>query len=859
MEKEPKTHNKVKSKQILLVALTFLLVSHLHGQVRATLSLNEDWKITSLSAEEALATDKLLAEKERQWYRGNMPAQVQEFILAAGELPDPSVQDNAEKWVPVFEKDWVYIKEFTSPDHTGNIELCFDGLDTEVDVFLNGKELAYCNNMNRRWRIPVNGKINPPGEKNRLVLRFYQPRNVIQKFEALYPDAESPSRKFIRKCDTDFKSYMGARPHFMKVGIFDNVSLDLLPDLYFRDVQVQSLLSADYSSAEIQVDAGFQDTDGRSIRYTVCDPDRVEVLRGKASGGSFSFSMEDPQLWYPMNYGEQPIYTLELELNERRKLLDRTSVQFGIRDLKIIQEDEATGNPLFCIQVNGKKIFMNGACWAPLHGFTHTWNEARADTLLHLMKLGNMNFLRIWGEGTIPGKSLFEYCDRNGILVMMDFMTCHPLEHPINDKGYRENFTLEIEDLIKRIRNHPSLAFWDGGNEHYLFHPANLGDNTLPVGRALFQKIMPDAVERLDPLRYFHPSSPWGGDDWFNGNDPLEGDFHDYSTVRFQPLSSVPLFTTEVCMVSPYAAHNMRRFMSEEEFWPGDFSFAIDYPGKKAWPAGWEHHSIGSAWAKIGRIQDYCAIQNAEDACRVFGMAHGQYLKERYERQRRGVPDGGIDTYRRSWGAAIWRLNDTWPMIYMSVVDYYLEPKIPYYFLKRACDPLLISFEQTDDRICVWVVNDTPVPVKDSLVVELLSFSGEVIRRCSAAVELGPSGAKRVIDLTHEFYEIEKRRQFLSARLGNTSKSHLMMPEKDVSLEEGRLSATLEGSILTLEADRYITSVEVSIPGTSGAIFSDNYFELLPGQQKTLEILEKKKGAQLKVKGLNSNAVLLEL
>lgn len=849
----------MKTKLTLLAAIAFLVASQLNAQVRTRVNLNQDWKITSISAAEMLSTDALLDNQQRKWYAGNMPAQVQEFILAAGELPDPSVQDNAEKWVPVFEKDWIYIKEFVTPDHPGEIYLCFDGLDTEVDVFLNGKPLAYCNNMFRRWRIPVDGKLNPPGSQNELVLRFYQPRNVIHKFEAQYPEAGFPLHKFIRKCDTDFKSYMGARPHFMKVGIFDDVYLDLLPGVYFQDVQVQPVLSEHYDAAEIQVDAGFQDTDGQIIMYELYGPDQELVASGKTFHGNFAFSIDNPQLWYPKNYGEQPLYSLQLEIRDRKKLLDQVSLQFGIRDLEIIQQDEATGNPLFCIQVNGKKVFMNGACWAPLQGFTHVWNEQRADTLLSLMKLGNMNFLRIWGEGTIPGNSLFEFCDRNGILVMMDFMTCSPIRYPINDEGYRENITLEIEDIIKRIRNHPSLAFWDGGNEHYLSNPSNLGDNTLPIGRELFQGIMPDAVKRLDPHRYFHPSSPWGGDDWFNGNYPLAGDFHDYSTVRFQPLSQVPLFTTEVCMVSPYAPHNMRRFMSEEEVWPEDFRFTIESPGKKAWPPGWEHHSIGSAWAKTGRFQDYCDIQNVEDACRVFGMAHGQYLKERYERQRRGVPDGRDDQYRRSWGAAIWRLNDTWPMIYMSAVDYYLEPKIPYYFLKRACDPMLISFEQTDDRICVWVVNDTPGAVQDSLVVELVSFSGEVVSRCSAAVDLGPSEAKRVIDLTHEFYEMEKRKQFLVAHMGHVTKSHVMMPEKYLQLKQGELSAEINGNILSLEADQYITSVEVSVPGVSGAIFSDNYFELLPGEKKELEIIERKNGQQVRIKGLNSNAVLLEL
>lgn len=299
--------------------------------------------------------------------------------------------------------------------------------------------------------------------------------------------------------------------------------------------------------------------------------------------------------------------------------------------------------------------------------------------------------------------------------------------------------------------------------------------------------------------------------------------------------------------------------MSEEELWPEGFEFTVDRPGKKAWPPGWEHHSLGSAWEKSGRIQDFLDIRNAEDAVRVFGMAHGQYLKDRYERQRRGVPDGEEAEYRRSWGAAVWRLNDSWPIIYMSIVDFYLEPKIPYYYLKRACEPLLISFEQTDDRICVWVVNDTPETISDSLVVELKRFDGTMKKRCSRWVELGPSEALRVVDLTHEFYEMWKRDEFLLARLGDQVKPHLLWPEKFLKLKQGDLTVHQENDELIVQSDSYIKHVELTIPGTSGAIFSENYFDLIPGQQRRIRVMEHKGGELLRVKGLNSDEAIISL
>ncbi|MFC2113673.1 glycoside hydrolase family 2 protein [Bacteroidota bacterium] len=377
-----------------------------------------------------------------------------------------------------------------------------------------------------------------------------------------------------------------------------------------------------------------------------------------------------------------------------------------------------------------------------------------------------------------------------------------------------------------------------------------------PKGRELLQDIMPSLVSKFDPGRHFHPSSPWGGEDWPTGNYTLAGDYHDYWTYRFQPNATVPLFTGEVCMVSPYSLHHMKRFMPEEEIWPEDFRFSINQPGKIAWPDGWEKHRTTDAWEKIGKIQDYCDIENAADMCRVFGTAHGQYLRDRYERQRRGIPDGMPDGNRRSWGAAIWRLNDTWPIIYMSVIDYYLEPKIPYYFLKRACDPLLLTFEQTDERISSWVVNDSPEIVNDSLVVELWTFNGTMKRRLAWKVDLQPGESKRVANLT-VFHEIRKRDEFFVASIEGREVTHLLWPEKYLNLSQAEIKAEWYGEKIVLRSDVFVKDVELHLEGTSGAIYSENFFNLVPGQSKEIRLLHDPGGDKLIIKGVNSVKLVL--
>ena len=244
--------------------------------------------------------------------------------------------------------------------------------------------------------------------------------------------------------------------------------------------------------------------------------------------------------------------------------------------------------------------------------------------------------------------------------------------------------------------------------------------------------------------------------------------------------------------------------------------------------------------------------------CRVFQTAHGEYLRDRYERMRRGVPDGQPDGNRRSWGASVWRLNDTWPMIYMSVIDYYLEPKIPYYFLKRACEPVLVSFELTPERICAWVINDTPATVSDSLVVELKTFQGILKKRIAKKVELEPGQSGRVIDLT-VFGEMVKRSEFLTARFGGQTVSQLLYPEKFLLLPDAIIKAEKTSGGIVLSSDKFVKDVALSIPGTSGAVFNDNYFNLLPGIKMQVKILDNAGGRKLIVKGINSESTEVDL
>jgi beta-mannosidase len=829
---------------------------------RQQVILKDNWLVKEIKTDEKLPV-QIPADFSKAgagWYKTSMPKQVQELVLENGKLPDPHYGDNAAKWTEVFEQDWVYIKCFNSPESTNEILLCFNGLDTRADIILNGQKIAECNSMFRHFRFPVKKILKPHGKENILMLRFYSPTKYIGDIAAKIGKQSYTDIKYLRKTHQDFGSYLGARPNFLKMGIFDDVFLDVVPSSYFDDVYVRTILNEDYSSAKIIVCPDVKGNRSSKLKYILNSPDGKIIKQSVINvTDTFSIDVDKPEFWWPFTYGKPSLYQLSLSLLSGSEETDKQHINIGIRDVKMLLKDRTTGEDRFGFIINGKSVFMNGACWAPLEGFTHVWNEARANRLLDLMVWGNMNIVRVWGEGSIPGKSFYDECDKRGILVWQEFMTGGGMNYPLDYPGYRKNIEDEAENMIKLLRNHPSIAMWCGGNEHYLLNPSSSKHEKEPLGRELFEEIFPSRVTQFDPGRYYHSSSPWGGDNWPNGNYPLTGDFHDYSTIRYQSLATVPLFTSEACMVSPYSYHNMKLFMPEEELWPKDFTFKIDRPGKVAWPDGWQKHTTADGWQKTGSIQDYIDIQNCEEACRIFGTAHGVYLEDRYERQRRGVPDGQPDGNRRSWGAMAWRLNDTWPMIYMSVVDYYLEPKIPYYFLKRACDPVLVSFEQTTERISTWVTNDSAQSIQDSLIVELWTFDGIMKSRKVWNVNIQPGQSRRVADLT-SFYDIGKRKEFFVARLGNRAVTHLLYPEKYLMLPETEINAIKTDRGITLTSAKFVKGVELYLEGTSGAVFSDNYFNLIPGEAKTIKILFKPEGSKiLKIKGVNSLQTSLDL
>jgi beta-mannosidase len=813
--------------------------------------LSEGWMIRQVDADtveiEGLTGE--LIEGNRHWMAvDKMPRQVAEVLLEHGKIPDPRISRNAAKCAWVWEKDWVYATQFDSPQGTGPTYLRFLGVDTKASVYLNGTFIGKCNNMYRRYTFDIRPHMHKQGEKNSLLVLFTGPARSLKSIEAEHEPAQDlPAYKYWRKCSQDFSEYLGPKPNFMKVGMFRDVILDVPGNNWIEDVYVQPELNRDLTRGYVKVLMEAAGESG-SMRWVFMDRDEQTVAEGIVPDGedSFEFEVPGPNLWWPHTHGDPYLYTMRIEMQSRGVIQDIRELKVGFRKVEQVLMDEANGEARFAFKINGKMIFLMGAGWAPLDGMTHRWDKERSDRQIDMAVHANMNVFRMWAGGNIPPASWYDECDRRGILVWQDFYFGYGV-HPYQDIKFRKNVEMELEDMIKRLRNHPSIFIWTGGNENIMGWEFGRGYVPAP-GRDLFESLMPELVNQLDPGRPYHPSSPWGGP---HSNYPLEGDWHDYTTLKIVPLSSVPLYASEVCRVSAYSIRSMKRFLSEEELWPDGFQFTVDKPGKIAWPEMWQYRSAGSAWQKLGQIEDFCDPQSAADLVRITGIAHGEYLQKRVERQRRGVPDGEPDGNRRCWGNQVWRLNDAWPIIYMSLIDYYLEPKIPYYYTRRAYSPVLVTFEQTADRICTWIVNDSPESVEGTLILKKMNFLGEVLGQLSEEVRINPGESRRILDAA-PLRTIVFNKEFLVAEFNGQVQTLLLNGERHLQLPNANLSVTSTSDGISISTDKYARQVILENPEGAGDIFEDNYFDMIPGQTKTVEITPVKRSQKILIRSLNA-------
>jgi len=494
-----------------LVFLILLTGCSSHGQVDqqpVIRKLHEGWVFS-----EAQKTN---------WLKATVPGVVHTDLLNHNKIPDPWYGLNEKEIQWVEEKNWQYQLDFEISEEelqNSNVSLIFEGLDTYATVILNGDTIGISNNMFRSREFAVR-KLVKVGE-NKLTVLFESPVTKWQEYVKNAP-VELPASSemvdirvspYVRKAPYHFGWDWG--PRYVTMGIWRPVYLKFYNTAVLNDVQVHQKTLSD-SLAELEIAVSVRSFEKKE--YSVVTGAKSILLPNFIGDTTirYTISIENPKLWWPHEWGDQYMYSVPVRLKQDHFLLDEKTRKIGLRTIELVQEEDDLGRS-FYFKVNGQKFFVRGANYIPQSNFLPSVRSTQYDSLIADAKAVNINMIRIWGGGIYENDYFYELCDENGILVWQDFMfagTMYP-----GDSAFLSNIKEEVKENVLRLRNHPSIAHWNGNNEiEVAWHQwgwqrkfnYSKSDSTFLYHNylKLFDTLIPSVISQYDPQRSYTPTSP---------------------------------------------------------------------------------------------------------------------------------------------------------------------------------------------------------------------------------------------------------------------------------------------------------------------------------------------------------------
>lgn len=831
-------------------------------------SILQNWRVRELAASEmphgvpeaALWQERTTAENG--WIDAGTSLSVQEALLNEGRLNREVLDGKTESAAWVAERNWVYCCDFDAETFGVAQYLNLKGVDTVAEVSLNGEHLGRCDDMFIPHRFCVTGKIK---KHNRMLIWFQSPHDAMREARESFPPEwrnEIEPLAVLRKSPLDLLDF--GRVTYLKVGLFEDVCLDQIDGAEFSELSVDTKLGEWFHWGETVITAGSRfAVEGAYIHVILTGPDGelcCEEQENFAPDGdgmkcSVRMRMEYPQLWWPRNYGSQPLYSVTVHLKDRDgTVLDAARRTIGFRRI------EKTGDMRF--RVNGREIKIWGANFAPFYGPTHNWERQmeRCRVQMVLAAQANMNCIRLWGGGEAYGDDLYEWADQLGLLIWQEFFLWwgyYP-ETP----HWRELYRSEADYHVRRLKHHPCILLWSAGNEILLCNEeSHWPQDRRELSYVIFREDYASVCAALDPERPYLPTAPSGGE---YPNDPREGDTHPLFYSFRHAINEYPVFPSEIAHSSIGPLRSLQRFMAPEEIWPDGYinqltphsynHYEKDYssPNQPMFACVWKRIPIPSTWWKhcnnyfaseCGPMEHFFDAENPEQLVYRINAAYVDYTRNELEKMRRGKPYHAVDSSRRTQGVLLWKINDTWPQFYCTLVDYYLETHLPYYQVRRSYSPALLSFD-FQDATYLWGVNDTNRIVEGSLYVCTFSPARNCVdKEITIPVRIRPGESKVLTDLD-ELCPIVREEVIyacLTDRDGRQiSRADTVLDiERNLSFQEPELMLWPENGMLCIRANRFAYCVELAGEENGdlfGWHFEDNYFNLLPFETKRIKI-----------------------
>jgi beta-mannosidase len=789
-----------------------------HAADHTVLDLSGAWEL-------AEAGDPV-ARIRRDWQDGiaaEVPGSVHGALWKAGRIPNPyfGKQDATARQQSF--KTWWYRKTFRKTEGLERVRLVFDGVAIHCKVWLNNEELGEHEGMFGGPVFDISGILQ---EENTLVVRI-GPAPV-----------SGPAEEDINKMNYGWNGtvvfnnvYGWHYCNIPSLGIWRGVRVEAVPAVEIRN---PFIATRDAQKGDIDLSVPLRGPlEGWTgiLRATV-EPDNfdgathhfewpVEAESAMAEA-RLRFTIPGARVWWPNDLGDQPLYRLCLSFApENSGQGDTTSTLFGVRT---VEQAPLPGGPYpnkcnWQFIINGERIFVKGTGWCtmdPLMDFSY----ARYERLLQLAQSQHIQMFRAWGSGMPETDEFYEACDRYGVMVLQEWPTAW-------NSHERQPFDV-LEETVRlntlRIRNHPALVMYGGGNE-----------SSHPYGAAI--DMMGRYAVELDGTRAFHRGEPYGGSihnyDCYWGRQPLD-----------RNLRLTADFIGEFGLASMPVLESVLRYTPEEEqaVWPPPADGTIAH-----------HTPIFNTNEDMARLKQYSAYFMPQDSLENFitgsQLAQATGVRHTLERARTRYPE--------ATGALYYKMNDNYPAASWACADWYGAPKIGHYVFQDAFAPLhaCVIFQTLNPRgkaiaQPVFLLDDADALADRSWEAAVRAYDRD-LREIARKTFSGSGG----IDKVHELGVFElTAEETVSTPILTVAEVHAGGEKKDrtfywsnyeaeagslMKLPRAAVSMAIENNqaVLTNTGNVPAVGVHISRPGHAHTFMaSDNYIWLDPGENHAITV-----------------------
>ena len=752
-------------------------------------------------------------------------------LMDAGIIADPFYGENEKDVYWVAERDWTYEKAFdiTEDDlKADKVTLICKRLDTICTLYINGEKIGEGENCHLAYEYDVKNYLKV-GE-NLISITFESPVNYVKvryEKEKTPPNSNGQNGIIrIRKPQCHFGWDWG--PVLPVSGIGDDIYLEMRSEGKITDMKIRQKKNDD-GSFNVTVNLEAELYDGEKAEISLTAPDGTET---KLKGTDVEFTVENPELWWTNELckkDKQALYTVKAVLKKGRKNIHSTEKKIGLRTIVLDRGADEYGEN-FRFFLNDVPIFAKGANFIPGDSLPTRFTKDKIEYLLDTALYSNMNMLRVWGGGYYESDEFYELCDEKGILVWQDFMfACQP--YPFFDDAFLANVKKEIEYNIKRLRHHASLAIWSGNNEIEAMAMAWLNfPKYIKWTEKFFYEILPAEVRKYDEDTPFIPGSPCGTEHMKEVDGDNYGDTHLWAV--WHGLQNMK-----------YYRKRMTRFCSEFGFESlPDIKAIREFAEEKDYDI---HSPVFMAHQKCNSGNDKMVYYIAsrfripkkfEDLIYLSQVTQLECISDATEHWRRNKG--------RCNGSIYWQFNDCWGVCSWASMDYYGNYKALQYRAKHFNAPVSVSIEDVDRKVKLHILNDKTEDQKVTLKCKIFDFDNGLIQEKSR--DFTVDALKNMECFT--LYEKQLMDKYDLSRIGVKAelyqdgelineKTYLFKPEKDLALTKPELTLNTEvvddKIAITVSSDRFARLVRVQSE-LSTLPLSDNYFDLLPGESKTV-------------------------